>query len=256
MFNHKLSYPISIMISRTIHTHCRRALLNVPGNDMRKLEKAIGLSVDTIVLDLEDGVPLNKKDIARENIIQLVRNHGEMISKNKELVIRMNHINTKDGILDIEHCIRKCSNAINSIILPKVDQTKDLDMYYTALKNTSFKWLICIESPLAIINLKEITSLYLEKVDGLIFGAEDYCAASGITRTSSLKELHYPRSALVTTALAYGIDAIDLVTIDYKSVQALRDESLDGKQLGFTGKVSSEYQDYMHLYHLLASNSS
>jgi citrate lyase subunit beta-like protein len=40
----------------------------VPGSDERKMNKASTLKVDTIVLDLEDGVTLNKKISAREMV--------------------------------------------------------------------------------------------------------------------------------------------------------------------------------------------
>lgn len=38
------------------------------------------------------------------------------------------------------------------------------------------------------------------------------CADVGITRTSNRSELLYPRSKLVTTAKAFGLQAIDLVS--------------------------------------------
>ncbi|MCB0002285.1 MAG: hypothetical protein KDH86_07015 [Anaerolineae bacterium] len=34
----------------------RRSLLFMPGDSLRKIEKAIALGVDSIVMDLEDGV--------------------------------------------------------------------------------------------------------------------------------------------------------------------------------------------------------
>lgn len=39
----------------------RRALLYVPGNDLKKLNKAFNLQVDCIAMDCEDGVAINKK---------------------------------------------------------------------------------------------------------------------------------------------------------------------------------------------------
>lgn len=39
----------------------RRALLYVPASDVRKLEKLPTLCVDTVVIDLEDGVSVNRK---------------------------------------------------------------------------------------------------------------------------------------------------------------------------------------------------
>lgn len=39
----------------------RRAIMYVPGYDDRKANKAATLTIDSIVLDCEDGVALNKK---------------------------------------------------------------------------------------------------------------------------------------------------------------------------------------------------
>ena len=40
----------------------------MPGDDRHKIEKAIGLGVDCICMDIEDGVALNRKQAAREMI--------------------------------------------------------------------------------------------------------------------------------------------------------------------------------------------
>lgn len=71
----------------------------------------------------------------------------------------------------------------------------------------------------------------------LQFASEDYCASVGCVRTPSRRELMYPRSAVVTAASAFGLQAIDLVCIDYKNLDALREEAREGREMGFTGKV-------------------
>ena len=45
--------------------HSRRALLYVPATDLKKTAKAAGLKADSVCLDLEDGVSLNRKADAR-----------------------------------------------------------------------------------------------------------------------------------------------------------------------------------------------
>jgi citrate lyase subunit beta-like protein len=79
-----------------------------------------------------------------------------------------------------------------------------------------------------------------------------------LIRTPQRNELLYPRSKLVTTAKAFGLQAIDLVCllhftpnyqcrssadeqvcVNYKDENALREESEEGRRLGFDGKVRS-----------------
>ena len=43
----------------------RRALLFMPGDDRHKIEKGAASGVDSIIMDLEDGVALNNKPAAR-----------------------------------------------------------------------------------------------------------------------------------------------------------------------------------------------
>jgi citrate lyase subunit beta-like protein len=96
-----------------------------------------------------------------------------------------------------------------------------------------------IESAQAIVNLPSIcqASPYLS---GLIFAAEDFALDLSLTRTPSLTEFLYARSAIVTAARAYSLpSAIDLVCTAYKGdagLQTLESECLDGKGLGFNGK--------------------
>jgi len=115
---------------------------------------------------------------------------------------------------------------------------------------TRRKIIACIESATAITNLKEICAAGTKKkwLDGLIFAAEDYCAAVGVTRTPSLLEVLYPRQAVVTFAKARGLSAIDLVcTVLHPSPTSfpddksdvstiLRDECIQGREFGMTGK--------------------
>jgi len=77
-------------------------------------------------------------------------------------------------------------------------------------------------------------------LSGLIFAAEDFALDLSITRTPSLKEFLYARSAIVTAARAFSLpSAIDLVTTSFRGEdgeRVLKTESEDGRALGFNGK--------------------
>lgn len=63
------------------------------------------------------------------------------------------------------------------------------------------------------------------------------CVCSlGATRTKDAKELLYARQKVVVTTKAFGLQAIDLVYIDYKDVEGLRRQAREGALMGFTGK--------------------
>jgi citrate lyase subunit beta/citryl-CoA lyase len=65
----------------------RRSALYIPGSNLRALEKAKALPADTLILDLEDAVVPESKEIARRQIAEAVRSgaYGR-----RELVVRIN----------------------------------------------------------------------------------------------------------------------------------------------------------------------
>jgi len=99
--------------------------------------------------------------------------------------------------------------------------------------------LALIESAKSVSNLSEIckASPYLS---GLIFAAEDFALDMSLTRTPSLSEFLYARSAIATACRAHDLPStIDLVCTAYKGEQGqktLEEECIGGKGLGFNGK--------------------
>jgi len=70
----------------------------------------------------------------------------------------------------------------------------------------------------------------------LLFAAEDYCADTSIIRTPSRLELLYTRSQISLAAKTFGLEAVDMVCVNYKDIDYLKDECKDGRRLGFDGK--------------------
>lgn len=60
----------------------------------------------------------------------------------------------------------------------------------------------------------------------------------GATRTKDARELLYARQKVVVITKAFGLQAIDLVYIDYKDVEGLRRQAKEGALMGFTGTIS------------------
>lgn len=96
-----------------------------------------------------------------------------------------------------------------------------------------------IESARGLSDLNAICSAspYLQ---GLIFAAEDFALDLSITRTPSLTEFLFARSAIVTACRAHNLpSAVDLVCTQFRGEdgqKALQEECESGKRLGFNGK--------------------
>lgn len=102
------------------------------------------------------------------------------------------------------------------------------------------KILALIESAKALANLREICETATSQLDGLIFAAEDFALDLSLTRTPSLTEFLYARSAIATACRAHELPStIDLVCTSFKGEEGRRkmeEECLGGKGLGFNGK--------------------
>ena len=72
--------------------------------------------------------------------------------------------------------------------------------------------------------------------------SDDFVADIGAARTDSAIELLYARQKIVAHAKAFDMQAIDLVHINFKDLQGLREQSLEGSNMGFTGKQVIDYK--------------
>ncbi|PSN69787.1 beta subunit of citrate lyase [Corynespora cassiicola Philippines] len=234
----------------------RRALMYVPASSKRMLEKASTLSVDTITYDLEDSVAPQKKPEARANLRSILSTPRP--SGIKETCVRINSVDTGLALDDLTEVLK--GEHLDAIMLPKCQSAADLHFVTDVIRHllperhpasssssstgsaTSkppIRIIALIESARAIQNLREIcaASPYLS---GLVFAAEDFALDLSLTRTPSLTEFLYARSAIATAARAALLPStVDLVCTAYKGEQGLRtleDECLNGKGLGFNGK--------------------
>ena len=217
--------------------HPRRALLYMPGDDWNKINKAITLHVDTICMDMEDGTALNRKQDARATIAKALQ---ELNFGKAEKLVRINAVGSgfeKDDIESVLHC------HPDGIVIPKIESLEQIqwasELIETAeLANSwelnSIRILVGVETARGMINLKEISSH--PRLDALIFGAEDYAANIGATRSRAGWEILHARSAVVMHAAAYSLQAIDMVYIDFRDTINLKIEAAQGAAMGYTGK--------------------
>jgi citrate lyase subunit beta-like protein len=218
--------------------HSRRALLYMPGDDRRKIEKATTLGVDCVCMDMEDGVALNQKTEARAVIAQAMK---ELNFGRSERCIRINSVGSGLEKYDLAAAVATDPDAV---VVPKVESASQvraisdyIEMYERSAKKDlgGIRMLVGVETAKGILNLKEIAEAD-RRLEAIIFGAEDYAASIGATRTKDATEVLYARSAVVTACAANDLQAIDMVYIDFRDVEGLRAEAEQGAGLGFSGK--------------------
>jgi len=184
----------------------RRALMYVPGSDEAKIKKASALDLDSAILDLEDGVAFNQKDEARG----IIRRALETLDFGRtERMVRINPLYSGRAQEDLFAVLPGKPDAI---LIPKADSpqiVREVDESITEMEQ-EHGWdrgrialALLIESAAAFVNLAEICRSSA-RIQALVFGAEDYCADAGVTRTVEATELLFVRSSLVLHAAALG----------------------------------------------------
>jgi citrate lyase beta subunit len=209
----------------------------MPGDDWKKIVKSTTLGVDSICMDMEDGVAANKKTEARTTIAKALQ---ELEFGSSEKLARINAVGSGLEQADIQAVLPYHPDGI---VIPKLEELKQIEWASGIIDAAELKYgwplnsirlLVDVETARGILNLKEIASH--PRLDAIIFGGEDFAASIGATRTQKGIELLFARQAALTAAAAFDLQAIDIVTIDFKDLDSLRTESEFGAQLGFTGK--------------------
>lgn len=218
--------------------HVRRALLYMPGDDMRKIQKATTLGVDCICMDMEDGVALNRKAEARQTIVEALKTLDFGKSE------RLARINAIGSGFEKEDLAAVLPALPNGIVVPKVESAEQLHFVSEMIGKYEQRYdltidgivlLAIVESARGIVNLGSIASSET-RLQAIIFGAEDFASDVGAVRTRLGTEVLYARSAVVAYTAANDLQAIDMVYIDFKDTEGLRQEALEGFHLGFSGK--------------------
>ncbi|MCP4427972.1 MAG: CoA ester lyase [Chloroflexi bacterium] len=217
----------------------RRSLLFVPGDSERKIGKAAQSNADCIILDLEDAVAVAQKETARRVAAEALA--GTRFPN--ERLIRINASDTDFWQADLDAVV---SAQPNGIVAPKVETAVSLQQIAHNLAvaeqehgwpNGSIRLLALVETARGVLNLSQIAEA-TPRLDALLLGAEDLAADMGAIRTPGGTEMAYARSALVTTAAAYRLQAIDMVFVDFRNLEGLERECVTARQLGFAGKMA------------------
>lgn len=216
----------------------RRALLYMPGDDARKINKALRLGVDSICMDLEDGVAWNQKAAARSQVKQALQAYDFGRS---ERLVRINPVNSPFFLDDL---IAVVGDRPDGLVIPKIEYAEHVRRVSIRIGEQeqahgipvgSIPLIVIVETARGIVNLKEIAGADRRLV-ALVFGAEDYAGDLGAVRTPAGEEVFFARSAVVAHAAAFSLQAIDMVFVDFMDQGGLVREAQLGRQLGYTGK--------------------
>jgi citrate lyase subunit beta / citryl-CoA lyase len=212
----------------------RFSRLYLPGNTPSLMINAGIHKPNGIILDLEDAVSHDKKYEARF----IVRNSLRAIDfYGAERMVRINQV--PKGLEDLDYII---PHNVNLILVPKCESAEQIHLVNKRIDELKAKhvisndiWLMpIIESALGVVNAYEIATS-ASNVVSLAIGLEDYTADLGTKRTNEATESFYARSHVVNACRAAGIQPIDSVFSDVGDMEALKQNVIKSKALGFDG---------------------
>jgi citrate lyase subunit beta/citryl-CoA lyase len=215
-----------------------RSFLFAPGNHARRVEKALTLDADAVILDLEDAVATSEKKATRDRVAAALGR-----PRRAALYVRVNALDTEFCYGDLVAVLRR---GLDGVILPKLE---------TAAGLASVEWLTSQlerEHGLAAQSIDLIpiieTARGLAGIDAILaaatrarrvaFGAGDFTRDVNMTWSRDEAELAYARARIVTASRAAGLEApLDTVWVDLADEAGLEASARTALGLGFQGKM-------------------
>jgi citrate lyase subunit beta/citryl-CoA lyase len=222
-------------------TRLRRSCLAVPGSSPKMLAKAADLAADEVFLDLEDAVaPESKTDETRRLVARALLEQ-EWTAPTR--AVRINAVGTPWWRDDLGVVVAESAPALHSVIVPKVESVEHVDAVSRRLDELDpdrrVGIEIQIESPRGLVEIERL-AVASPRIETLIFGPGDYAASAGMPELTvgagNPERWHYVLSKILTTARAFGLQAIDGPYAAIRDLDGFRDSARCSRLLGYDGK--------------------
>lgn len=199
-----------------------RSLLFLPASNPRAIEKARTLACDMVILDLEDAVKAEDKDVARAAAVEaMAQGFGDRMT-----AIRVNAAGPwREADLKVAG-----ASAADILILPKVESQAEVA---SAVSAGGKPVLAMIETAKGLLAAPAIAA----NAAGLIAGTNDLAADLGLPPAAGRGGLAYGLQAIVAAARASGAAAFDGVYNLLDNEAGLARECEEGRSFGFDGKT-------------------
>jgi citrate lyase subunit beta/citryl-CoA lyase len=223
-----------------------RSFLFVPGDSERKLAKGPSSGPDGLILDLEDSVATDRKKLARE----MVRKYLTSASRGgPRLYVRVNALDTGLTLGDLAMVMQ---GRPDGIVFPKCVGQRDIDLLSTYLDALEAReniesgitriLTIATESAAAVLALTAAPARHA-RLMGHSWGGEDLMADLGALAKGPAPGVYddtfrFARTVNLMAAVAAGVTAYDTVYPDIRNVDGLRAEALEGRRMGYGGKIA------------------
>lgn len=211
----------------------RRSVLYVPGCNLHYLDRARTLPSDAVILDLGDPILVDAKIESRNNIVAAVKQGGY---GSREVIVRVNNLDSIWGHDDIKAVANIGADAI---LFPNIESAEHV---HTALKlldnagGSQMPIMVMIESPVAVLNAKEIAAAS-DRIVCMMIATSDLTSQLHARVTHEQSAILTALSLVILAARAYGRCVVDGITSDFKNVHSFEYACRLGRDMGFDGKT-------------------
>jgi citrate lyase subunit beta / citryl-CoA lyase len=223
-----------------------RSLLFAPGNHPRRVEKALGLDADGVILDLEDAVAVADKAAARGPVAEALKR-----ARRGRGYVRVNAPATPFCYRDLVETVH---DKLDGVFLPKVESAADLhaiDWLLASLERErgiaegSLDLVPQIETAAGVARIDRILQARSLRpyrapwrVKRVAFGAADYCLELGIEPSIDEPELAEARARIVLASRAAGVEApLDSPWFHLRDMEGYRRALERSRRGGFQGRL-------------------
>ena len=210
----------------------RRSMLYVPGCNTHYLERARTLHADSVILDLGDPILVECKEESRRNVVQFVNKGGY---GSREVVVRVNNLDSPWGGEDI---IAIAKTPVDAVLFPNVESREDVLAALAILDaagGSHLPIMVMIESPIAVLNAKEIASAS-DRIVCIVMATSDLISQLHARVTHERLAILTSLSMVILAARAYGRAVVDGITSDFKNMHSFEYACRLGRDMGFDGK--------------------
>ena len=206
----------------------------MPGSNARALEKGRSLPADGLILDLEDAVAPDAKELARGQVCEAVATGGY---GRRELVIRTNGLDSPWGPDDLAAA---ATSGADAVLLPKVESARMVADAIAALSaagapDTLDIWCM-METPIAMLRADEVAGADA-RVACLVMGTSDLAKDLHAAHTRERLPMLTSLGLCLLAARAHGVAILDGVHLDLDDDEGFVYSCRQGVELGFDGKT-------------------
>ena len=222
------------MTTEGIDARPRRSVLYMPGSNARALEKGRTLDADGLILDLEDAVSPAAKAEARDRVVAALKEGGY---GHREILLRVNGLDTDWGVADLEAAARAGADAV---LLPKVESAETVRRAESILTKAGAPQELALwcmmETPRGILRAESIADS-TPRLKGFVMGTSDLAKDLHAAHTPMRLPLLVGLGTCLLAARAAGLAILDGVYLDLGDEEGFAASCRQGAELGFDGKT-------------------